>query len=264
MTRRYEGPRPVTKASAEKVFRHGSSEEIAQTLVDVAFSELDRNWAQERFFDFLRAGDWRLWGISAICLGHLLRSSFSIDLETAIPLIEAARRDGRSRGQANDALGDIRQLHPALVHDRDVRARARLAQALRQWLRGAPGLTPGNLWTLLPDNEAPLAKLLDAVDNREASPEERSRIDAEANALLEQVQIHSETITLWGDELDAFRELVREHAVASEIATALEVERSLAVLGCAIPTARQLLDEANRGGEVTPSALATVLAAMGF
>jgi hypothetical protein len=105
---KYQRPAPLTKAEAEIVLASGDTHAMCEALVALALYEPDCGWTHERCIELARHSEWTLRAIAATCLGHLARIHGTLDLERVSPLLVELTRDPRTRGYAQDAVGDIK------------------------------------------------------------------------------------------------------------------------------------------------------------
>lgn len=106
---KYETIEPISKVRAERLLAQDQSEIICQTLVRVAFFELDRHWAQSQCLRFASHKDSFVRGVAATCLGHLARIHKTIDEDEVIPVVRQLLqdRDPQTRAIAEDTLSDF-------------------------------------------------------------------------------------------------------------------------------------------------------------
>ena len=109
MARRYEQPEPISKEEATQVFEQGSSEEIIDVLLGLAYYEPDWRWVQGRCLEFVEHTDPAVRRIAALCCGHLTRIHKTIDLDLVLPALQAMLSDPNPWvvGTVQDALDDI-------------------------------------------------------------------------------------------------------------------------------------------------------------
>ena len=103
----YQEVLPISRKDAETIFSSGSSENIADALVSLAYYDSDWSWVQEICIRYLIGDNKNLQAVAATCLGHLARIHRKLDLEKVIPLLKKLQDNPKIGGIVEDALGDI-------------------------------------------------------------------------------------------------------------------------------------------------------------
>jgi hypothetical protein len=86
----------------------GNVETIATAITSVALYDADRPYVEALIIRFLQDREPWVRGVSAIAAGHVARIHRALSAKQIVPLIEALLDDPRTRGQAQDALDDIK------------------------------------------------------------------------------------------------------------------------------------------------------------
>jgi len=81
---------------------------ICNALLGVAFYESDWHWAQNQCLAFLQNNDNDIKRISVTCLGHIARIHGKIDRKKVMPILYNYLDNMDIKGQAQDALDDIK------------------------------------------------------------------------------------------------------------------------------------------------------------
>jgi hypothetical protein len=115
---RYSEVTPIDREEAAEAFSSDDVDKICDALVRLTFHDRDWNWVQGVCLTFGRHPDPQVRGLAATCLGHLARIHGTLDVDSAVRLLEDLRRDPEVRGRAEDALDDIRQ-YAGASHDGD-------------------------------------------------------------------------------------------------------------------------------------------------
>lgn len=270
MKRKYQGPEQTSIEEADRIFATGSDSEICQTLVDLAFSpDVDPAYTQECCFRFLRQDNWLFWGISAVCLGHLL-PRFEVDLDVALPLLEARVPHPNIGGQVGDGLSDLRHCHPGLRPQTTAKHRAMIAQRILNWI--SHRTSSATLWMEMSQygGEEEFSRLYDLLEpfvEPESEPDgaEREVIEREARRVREAIQVRPFVdAPLHADErVDLVRGLREAEDRLDDLDTALDLEQKLAAAALSMPEAAAALREINEDGACSRETRENLLAALG-
>lgn len=98
---------PITREEAETSFSSGTSAEICDALVRLVYYDPDWRWVQEKCLHFGKHPQSEIRGLSATCIGHLVRIHGVLDMQSVQPLLDELLKDPKTSERAQDALDDI-------------------------------------------------------------------------------------------------------------------------------------------------------------
>lgn len=110
MNRNYQEPSYLPREEAEAVFSGRDHQAICQALVDVTFTDQDRQWVESLCVRLSRHPEADVRGLVATCLGHLARIHREIDLESARGVLDQLAHDSDASvvARTEEAWDDIR------------------------------------------------------------------------------------------------------------------------------------------------------------
>ena len=106
--RRYQDVPAMTRDEAEAFLMNGTEQQLCKTLVSIALHDPDWQWVQARCLHFARHQSAAVRSVAALSLGHLARIHRVLDADAVLPVLHELARTPDTRGQAEDALDDIR------------------------------------------------------------------------------------------------------------------------------------------------------------
>ena len=110
----YEELVPISREDASAAFQHSDDTyTICHSLLCVALHEEDWRWALPQVLRFIMNPNPEVRGVAVTCIGYLARIHRTLDVSTALPLLEILREDPYCARRVRDALEDIRQFTSA-------------------------------------------------------------------------------------------------------------------------------------------------------
>ena len=108
--RMFQQPEWQGKTEAEAVMANDDPHNLSVSVIAVALSAPDLDWAQSYCLQLALHPHPNVRGNAILGFGHLARRSGSLDEQAVKPLVEAALRDpdGFVRSQADSAADDLR------------------------------------------------------------------------------------------------------------------------------------------------------------
>lgn len=105
----YREPAPIARSEAMAALSSRDLNQVRETLVRIAFHDLDFEWTQTQCLEFCTHPDPEVRGVAVICLGHIARIHKRIDMEKVGPALEQVASDSHLAGIMQDALDDIQK-----------------------------------------------------------------------------------------------------------------------------------------------------------
>ncbi len=109
---RYVEPDPRPRALLERQLNDANPEVVIHALLSAAYHDPDAGWVEAHCRRLAGHPDVWVRRNAAACLGHLARIHRTLDLASALPVLERLAADPETRGWAEDALSDLRVFLP--------------------------------------------------------------------------------------------------------------------------------------------------------
>jgi len=104
----YQEITPISRNMAERIISEGSPEDVALTLVRLAYHDPDWTWVQDACIRLSTHEDKWVRRACAICFGHLARIHGNVDKEKVLPILARLSEDFDVKGEAEDAIEDFK------------------------------------------------------------------------------------------------------------------------------------------------------------
>jgi hypothetical protein len=103
----YKNPSKISRNEAIRIFSGGSTNEVCDALLAVAFYDKDWKWVQTQCLHFLNDADPDVRGLAATCLGHIARIHHKLERKLVVEALKSRFKDAKISEQIQDALDDI-------------------------------------------------------------------------------------------------------------------------------------------------------------
>jgi hypothetical protein len=105
--KKYQHITPISRSEAERIIEQGSPEEIALTLVRLAYYDPDWIWVQDSCIALSAHHEKWIRRTCATCFGHLARIHGKLEKQKVMPVLNRLLADPDAKGAAKDAIEDI-------------------------------------------------------------------------------------------------------------------------------------------------------------
>jgi len=115
----YEEIDPISRSDAMVALGSAKPRDICKALVRLAFHDPDLRWVQSLCIELTEHSTVEVQSTAILCLGHLARIHWALDLEKVVPLLIDLRKNPLLSGRVDDAMDDI-EIFLGVKIDRDL------------------------------------------------------------------------------------------------------------------------------------------------